>query len=167
MYMCQHSHRASKQVCGCYKETEDLPRLNRTTRNCSLLSSSVPCCTRHEKKVSRLSSAEGKELNDVQRNLLDIEILSNLRFSPSRLETLQLCGECRREKNWTIFWEISEFREFSHVSVSSAEGKELNDFQRNSLDIEILSNLRFGSLEIRDTSVTTVTNKIWGSASLE
>jgi hypothetical protein len=43
--------------------------------------------------------------------------------------------------------------------VSSAEGKkELNDFQRNLLDIEILSNLRFGSLEIRDTSVTRVTN---------
>jgi hypothetical protein len=38
------------------------------------------------------------------------------------------------------------------------KGKELNDFQRNPLDIEILSNLRFGSLEIRDTSVTTVTN---------
>jgi hypothetical protein len=36
---------------------------------------------------------------------------------------------------------------------------ETNDFQRNLLDIEILSNLRFGSLEIRDTSVTrTVTN---------
>jgi hypothetical protein len=39
------------------------------------------------------------------------------------------------------------------------KGKELNDFQRNLLDIEILSNLRFGSLEIRDTSVTRVTNK--------
>jgi hypothetical protein len=38
------------------------------------------------------------------------------------------------------------------------KGKELNDFQRNLLDIEILSNLRFGSLEIRDTSVTRVTN---------
>ncbi len=33
------------------------------------------------------------------------------------------------------------------------KGKELNDFQRNVPDIEILSNLRFGSLEIRDTSV--------------
>jgi hypothetical protein len=38
------------------------------------------------------------------------------------------------------------------------KGKELNDFQRHLLDIEILSNLRFGSLEIRDTSVTRVTN---------
>ncbi len=38
------------------------------------------------------------------------------------------------------------------------KGKELNDFQRNPLDIEILSNLRFGSLEIRDTSITRVTN---------
>ncbi len=38
------------------------------------------------------------------------------------------------------------------------KGKELNDFQRNLLDIEILSNLRFGSLEIRDTSVMRVTN---------
>jgi hypothetical protein len=38
------------------------------------------------------------------------------------------------------------------------KGKELNDFQRNPLDIEILSNQRFGSLEIRDTSVTRVTN---------
>jgi hypothetical protein len=38
------------------------------------------------------------------------------------------------------------------------KGKELNDFQRNLLDIEILSNLRFDSLEIRDTSVTRVTN---------
>ncbi len=33
------------------------------------------------------------------------------------------------------------------------KGKEVNDFQRNPLDIEILSNLMFGSLEIRDTSV--------------
>jgi hypothetical protein len=40
------------------------------------------------------------------------------------------------------------------------KGKELNDFQRIPLDIEILSNLRFGSLEIRDTSVTRVTNNI-------
>ena len=39
------------------------------------------------------------------------------------------------------------------------KGKELNDFQRNPLDIEILSNLRFDSLEIRDTSITRVTNK--------
>jgi hypothetical protein len=40
------------------------------------------------------------------------------------------------------------------------KGKELNDFLRNPLDIdiEILSNLRFGSLEIRDTSITRVTN---------
>ncbi len=43
------------------------------------------------------------------------------------------------------------------------KGKELNDFQRNPLDIEILSNLRFGSLEIRDTSVTRVTNNIYKS----
>jgi hypothetical protein len=35
------------------------------------------------------------------------------------------------------------------------KGKELNDFQRIPLEIEILSNLRFGSLEIRDTLVTT------------
>jgi len=63
--------------------------------------------------------------------------------------------------------------EFSSAIVSNAEGKrtvrkelcrmqkgkELNDFQRISLEIEILSNLRFGSLEIRDTSVTRVTNK--------
>ncbi len=52
--------------------------------------------------------------------------------------------------------------EYSSAIVSSAEGKkELNDFQRNLLDIEILSNLRFGSLEIRDTSVTRVTNNSW------
>ena len=38
------------------------------------------------------------------------------------------------------------------------KGKELNDFQRIPLEIEILSNLRFGSLENRDTSVTRVTN---------
>jgi hypothetical protein len=31
------------------------------------------------------------------------------------------------------------------------KGKELNDFQRNLLDIEIPSNLRFGFLKIRDT----------------
>jgi hypothetical protein len=43
--------------------------------------------------------------------------------------------------------------------VECRREKELNDFQRNPLDIEILSNLRFGSLEIRDTSVTRVTNK--------
>jgi hypothetical protein len=30
----------------------------------------------------------------------------------------------------------------------ACQGKELNDFQRNPLEIEILSNLRFGSLEI-------------------
>jgi hypothetical protein len=42
--------------------------------------------------------------------------------------------------------------------VECRREKELNDFQRNPLDIEILSNLRFGSLEIRDTSVTRVTN---------
>jgi hypothetical protein len=40
--------------------------------------------------------------------------------------------------------------------VECRREKELNDFQRNPLDIEILSNLRFGCLEIRDTSVTTV-----------
>jgi hypothetical protein len=40
------------------------------------------------------------------------------------------------------------------------KGKELNDFQRIPLEIEILSNLRFGSLEIRDTSVTRVTNNV-------
>jgi hypothetical protein len=40
------------------------------------------------------------------------------------------------------------------------KGKELNDFQRNLLDIEILSSLRFGYLEIRDTSVTRVTNNV-------
>ena len=41
------------------------------------------------------------------------------------------------------------------------KGKELNDFQRIPQEIEIISNLRFGSLEIRDTSVTRVTNKFW------
>ncbi len=39
------------------------------------------------------------------------------------------------------------------------KAKELNDFQRIPLEIEILSNLRFDSHEIRDTSVTRVTNK--------
>ncbi len=34
---------------------------------------------------------------------------------------------------------LSRMVEFSSVIVSSAEGKELNDFQRNLLDIEILS----------------------------
>jgi hypothetical protein len=43
--------------------------------------------------------------------------------------------------------------------VECRREKELNDLQRIPLDIEILSNLRFGSLEIRDTSVTRVTNK--------
>jgi hypothetical protein len=38
--------------------------------------------------------------------------------------------------------------------------KELNDFQRNILDIEILSNLRFGSLEIRDMSRLSVAWKL-------
>ncbi len=47
------------------------------------------------------------------------------------------------------------------------KGKELNDFQRNPLDIEILSNLRFGSLEIRDTSVTRVTNNFYSVQTLE
>jgi hypothetical protein len=44
--------------------------------------------------------------------------------------------------------------------VECRREKELNDFQKNPLDIEILSNLRFGSLEIRDTSVTRVTNNV-------
>jgi hypothetical protein len=44
------------------------------------------------------------------------------------------------------------------------KGKELNDFQRNPLDIEILSNLRFGSLEIRDTSVMCVEGE-WEASS--
>jgi hypothetical protein len=44
--------------------------------------------------------------------------------------------------------------------VECRREKELNDFQRIPLDIEILSNLRFGSLEIRDTSVTRVTNNV-------
>ena len=44
------------------------------------------------------------------------------------------------------------------IRVECRREKELNDLQRNPLDIEILSNLRFGSLEIRDTSVTRVTN---------
>jgi hypothetical protein len=47
--------------------------------------------------------------------------------------------------------------------VECRREKELNDFQRNPLDIEILSNLRFGSLEIRDTSVTRVTNNFYCS----
>jgi hypothetical protein len=38
--------------------------------------------------------------------------------------------------------------------------KELNDFQRNLPDIEILSNLRFGSLEIRDMSRISVAGKL-------
>jgi hypothetical protein len=44
--------------------------------------------------------------------------------------------------------------------VECRREKELNDLQRIPLDIEILSNLRFGSLEIRDTSVTRVTNNV-------
>ena len=47
------------------------------------------------------------------------------------------------------------------------KGKQLNDFQRNLLDIEILSNLRFGSLEVRDTSVTRVTNNFWAKTRKE
>jgi hypothetical protein len=48
-------------------------------------------------------------------------------------------------------------------SCRGQKGKELNDFQRNPLDKEILSNLRFGSLEIRDISVTRVTNNNWNT----
>ena len=55
-----------------------------------------------------------------------------------------------------LYWYISTMSRFSG---RVQKGKELNDLQRNPLDIKILSNLRFGSLEIRDTSVTTVTNK--------
>ena len=46
------------------------------------------------------------------------------------------------------------------------KGKELNDFQRIPLEIEILSSLRFGSLEIRDTSVTRVTNNFYLRAAI-
>jgi hypothetical protein len=42
----------------------------------------------------------------------------------------------------------------SRLPVECRREKELNDLQRNPLDIEILSNLRFGSLESRDTSVS-------------
>ncbi len=45
--------------------------------------------------------------------------------------------------------------------VECRREKELNDLQRIPLDIEILSNLRFGSLEIRDTSATRVTNNYY------
>ncbi len=69
----------------------------------------------------------------------------------------------RRGKNWDIEWrdwvDDLEHRQVAGGWVCRVQkGKELNDFQRNLLDIEILSNLRFGSLEIRDTSVTRVTN---------
>ena len=40
------------------------------------------------------------------------------------------------------------------------KGKELNDFQRNLLDIEILSNLRFDSLEIRDMQITACIQRV-------
>jgi hypothetical protein len=50
--------------------------------------------------------------------------------------------------------------ESSSAIVSSAEGKRTERFsEKSSRYIEILSNLRFGSLEIRDTSVTRATNK--------
>ncbi len=60
------------------------------------------------------------------------------------------CLGSRLPGSW-LYWETRA--RFCRVQ----KGKELNDFQRNPLDIEILSNLRFGSLEIRDTSVTRVT----------
>ena len=43
---------------------------------------------------------------------------------------------------------------FSHVGVSNEEGKRTERFSRRnpSLEIEILSNVRFGSLEIRHFS---------------
>jgi len=59
------------------------------------------------------------------------------------------------DKTWQTELERVKYR---LQSCRVQKGKELNDFQRNLLDIEILSNLRFGSLEIRDTSVTRVTN---------
>ncbi len=45
------------------------------------------------------------------------------------------------------------------------KGKELNYFQRNLLDVEILSNLRFDSLEVRGTLVTRVTNNFYKKTS--
>ncbi len=42
--MCQHSYRTWNQVCGCYKETEDPLRLNRTTRHVSSSKSSSHKC---------------------------------------------------------------------------------------------------------------------------
>jgi hypothetical protein len=75
-----------------------------------------------------------------------------------------------RRTSWVV-WRltIDSFQEEMHYALlvlvrrsvkmcRVQKGKELNDFQRNLLDIEILSNLRFGSLEIRDTSVTRVTS---------
>ncbi len=65
----------------------------------------------------------------------------------------------RRSKTYK-FWITRDESSSAIVSnrVECRREKELNDLQRNPLDIEILSNLRFGSLEIRDTSVTRVTN---------
>jgi hypothetical protein len=68
----------------------------------------------------------------------------------------KVCRLLRRWHDTSAPWQHSNSLYWSLSRVQ--KGKELNDFQRNPLDIEILSNLRFGSLEIRDTSVTMVTN---------
>ena len=78
-----------------------------------------------------MASAEGKRTERFSEKSLNLENSLNLRFGFPRVKR--------------------------HFSYESNE-QELNDFQRNPLDIEILANLRFGSLEIRDTSVTRVTN---------
>jgi hypothetical protein len=65
----------------------------------------------------------------------------------------------QRERSKTYkFWITRD--ESSSTIVSSVEGKRTERFsEKSSRYREILSNLRFGSLEIRDTSVTRVTNK--------
>jgi hypothetical protein len=70
----------------------------------------------------------------------------------------------RRGKNWV---DDLEHRQAAGGRVCRVQkGKELNDFQRNLLDIEILSNLRFGSLEIRETSVSRVMSSAEGKKEL-
>jgi hypothetical protein len=51
--MCQHSHRVSKQVFGFYKEADDLPRLNRTTRIGS--SSNLTSQVQDDARATRMS----------------------------------------------------------------------------------------------------------------
>ena len=69
------------------------------TRNLSLFTNQKCLGSRYQ---SRCRVQKGTELNDFQRNLLDIEILSNLRSAPSRSVTWHFSYETNEQFQSTV-----------------------------------------------------------------